>query len=136
MNGLVKNYYDNGVLQSEGMMKDGLAVGVWKFYDPFGKLNQVGKYVLGKKEGRWITGDLGKIKYLGDICLDPDLPNFEQIIKERESDLDIVVHTYLKGISMHEENYMIYKPTTPDFYGKQRRNRRRHGHSFIGTPSF
>jgi antitoxin component YwqK of YwqJK toxin-antitoxin module len=76
MNGYVKNYYDNGVLQNEGMMKDGLPTGVWKFYDPFGKLNQVGTYVMGKRDGRWLGGDLSKTKYLGDICLNPNLPGY------------------------------------------------------------
>lgn len=109
INGYVKNYYDNGVLQSEGLMKNGLPEGVWKYYDPFGKLNQLGKYTLGLKEGRWITGDLGKIKYLGDICFDPNIPNIEKLIKERETELDIKISIFVHGKSLNNSFYEINK---------------------------
>lgn len=107
MNGYVKNYYDNGVLQSEGTMKNGLPDGVWKFYDPYGKLNQVGAYVLGKRDGRWLGGDLSKTKYLGDICLNPNLPNLEEEIKYRENLLDIVITNYKMGKALNKEFYDI-----------------------------
>ncbi|MBI1837571.1 MAG: hypothetical protein HYR91_09940 [Flavobacteriia bacterium] len=107
INGYVKNYYDNGVIQSEGIMKDGLPSGVWKYYDPYGKLNQVGTYIFGKKEGRWITGDLGKIKYLGDICLNPNLPDLEKIIAEKMNNLDIQVAVYFHGIVLNAANYEL-----------------------------
>lgn len=107
MNGYVKNYYDNGVLQNEGMMKNGLPTGVWKFYDPYGKLNQVGEYVLGKRNGRWLGGDLSKTKYLGDICLNPNLPNLEEEIKYRENLLDIVITNYKMGKAMNKEFYDV-----------------------------
>lgn len=107
MNGYVKNYYDNGVLQNEGMMKNGLPTGVWKFYDPYGKLNQVGEYVLGKRNGRWLGGDLSKTKYLGDICLNPNLPNLEEEIKYREKLLDIVITNYHMGKALNKEFYDV-----------------------------
>ncbi|MEY3198861.1 MAG: hypothetical protein RJA13_819, partial [Bacteroidota bacterium] len=107
MNGYVKNYYDNGVIQNEGKMKDGLPSGVWKFYDPYGKLNQVGTYVLGKRDGRWLGGDLSKTKYLGDICLNPNLPNLEEEIKYRENLLDIVITNYKMGKSLNKEFYDV-----------------------------
>lgn len=107
MNGYVKNYYDNGVLQNEGQMKNGLPDGVWKFYDPYGKLNQVGVYVLGKRDGRWLGGDLSKTKYLGDICLNPNLPNLEEEIKYREKLLDIVITNYKMGKALNKEFYDV-----------------------------
>lgn len=107
MNGYTKNYYDNGVLQSEGMMRDGLPIGVWKFYDTYGKLNQVGNYVQGKRDGRWLSGDLGKSKFMGDICLNPNLPNVEEILKEKESQLDIKVVIYKFGQFISEQSYFI-----------------------------
>lgn len=107
MNGYVKNHYDNGVLQNEGWMKDGLPTGVWKFYDPYGKLNQVGTYVLGKRDGRWLGGDLSKTKYLGDICLNPNLPNLEEEIKYRENLLDIVITNYKMGKALNKEFYDV-----------------------------
>lgn len=107
MNGYVKNYYDNGVLQNEGQMKDGLPTGVWKFYDPYGKLNQVGAYVMGKRDGRWLGGDLSKTKYLGDICLNPNLPDLEEEIKYREKLLDIIITNYKLGKALNKEFYDV-----------------------------
>lgn len=107
MNGYVKNYYDNGVLQNEGMMKNGLPTGVWKYYDPYGKLNQVGNYVLGKRDGRWLGGDLSKTKYLGDICLNPNMPDLEEEIKYREKLLDIVITNYKMGKALNKEFYDV-----------------------------
>jgi antitoxin component YwqK of YwqJK toxin-antitoxin module len=107
INGYVKNYYDNGVLQNEGLMKNGIPTGVWKFYDPFGKLNQVGSYTLGKRDGRWLGGDLSKTKYLGDICLNPNLPDLEEELKYREKQLDIVITNYQLGKALNKEFYDV-----------------------------
>ncbi|MES2798643.1 MAG: hypothetical protein V4638_01385 [Bacteroidota bacterium] len=107
MNGYAKNYYDNGVLQNEGQMKDGLPTGVWKFYDPYGKLNQVGEYVLGKRHGRWLAGDLEKTKFLGEICLNPNLPNLEEEMAYREKLLDILITNYKYGKALNKEYYDI-----------------------------
>jgi antitoxin component YwqK of YwqJK toxin-antitoxin module len=106
-NGYVKNYYDNGVLMNEGQMKDGLPSGVWKYYDPYGKLNQVGEYVLGKRHGRWLGGDLSKTKYLGDICLNPNLPNLEEELRYREKLLDITITNYRMGKALNKEFYDV-----------------------------
>lgn len=97
MNGYVKNYYDNGVLQGEGEMKNGLPTGLWRYYDPFGKLNLMGNYVMGKRDGRWLSGDLSKKKYLGEICLNPELPDLEKEIEYRENLLDIEIQNYKLG---------------------------------------
>jgi len=107
MDGFVQNYYDNGVLQSEGELKDGLPTGVWKLYDPFGKLNQYGYYVMGKRDGRWLSGDLSKTKYLGDICLNPNLPDLEQEIKYRENLIDIGITNYKLGKALNRQYYDV-----------------------------
>lgn len=107
MNGYVQNFYDNGVLQNEGKMKDGLPDGVWKYYDPFGKLNQYGVYVQGKRNGRWLSGDLSKTKYLGDICLNPNLPDLEEEIKYRENLLDIKITNYKLGKALNKQFYDV-----------------------------
>lgn len=105
INGYVKNYYDNGVLQSEGNMKNGLPTGLWKYYDPFGKLNHVGEYKMGKRFGRWLSGDLSKSKYLGDICMNPNLPNLEEQMKYQEKLLDIYVRYFKNGKLLGSEYY-------------------------------
>lgn len=107
MNGYVRNFYDNGEIQSEGQMKDGLPVGVWKFFDPFGKLNKVGEYVMGKRHGRWLSGDLSKTKYLGDICLNPNMPDLEEEIKYRENLLDITITNYKLGRTLNSQYYDV-----------------------------
>lgn len=107
-NGLQKNYFDNGVLMSEGNLKNGLPDGVWKFFTPDGRLTIVGKYINGKKEGRWLYGDLGDKKYIGEICLNPDDPFLDFHIAELEKKKDIQVQIYKEGKAMisqfHELN--------------------------------
>lgn len=105
MNGFVRNFYDNGTLQSEGYMKNGLPEGIWKYYDPFGKLNLMGQYILGKRDGRWLSGDLGKKKYLGEICLNPDLPDLEEEMEYRENLLDVMIINYHMGKALNKQFY-------------------------------
>lgn len=105
MNGFVRNFYDNGTLQSEGNMKSGLPTGIWKFYDPYGKLNQVGEYVQGKRNGRWLSGDLSKTKYLGDICMNPNLPDLEERMETQEKMLDIYIRYFKLGKLLNSEYY-------------------------------
>ena len=107
INGYVKNYYDNGVLMNEGNVKDGLATGVWKFYDPYGSLNLVGEYILGKRNGRWLSGDLAQVKYMGDICLNPNLPNLDEILGYQEKLLDISVIYYQMTAVKKREYYGV-----------------------------
>jgi antitoxin component YwqK of YwqJK toxin-antitoxin module len=107
MNDYVKNYYDNGTIQSEGNVKNGLPTGVWKFYTPNGMLNQVGEYVSGKRNGRWLTGDLSKTKYLGDICMNPNLPDLEKRIEYQENLLDIQIRYFKLGKIQKVESYDI-----------------------------
>lgn len=106
-NDYVKNYYDDGTLQSEGRMLNGLPSGVWKFYTPNGMLNQVGEYVQGKRHGRWLKGDLSKTKYLGDICMNPNLPDLEKRIEYQENMLDIEIRYFKLGKIQKSEYYGI-----------------------------
>ena len=105
--GYVKNYYDDGTLQSEGLMADGLPTGVWKYYTPNGQLHQVGEYVQGKRNGRWLKGDLSKTNYLGDICLNPNLPDLEKQLEYQENLLDISIRYFKLGKIINTEYYDI-----------------------------
>ena len=40
-NGIGRAYYDTGELEREGMYKDGVRVGEWKYFDPSGKVLRV-----------------------------------------------------------------------------------------------
>lgn len=119
MNGDVMNFYDNGTIQSAGKMKDGCPSGGWRFYDPNGKLNKFGNYVFGKRDGRWLSGDLSKTKYLGEICLNPNMPDIEEEIKYRENMLDIEVIYYRLGKSFHTEMYDINMNFHEDWQNKE-----------------
>jgi antitoxin component YwqK of YwqJK toxin-antitoxin module len=123
INGYVKNYYDNGVIQSEGQMQNGLPTGVWKIYDPNGKLNMLGEYVYGKKQGRWLKGDLSKIKYLGEICLNPNLPDLEAQINYREKLLDIEIYYYKLGQRLNSEKYNLNLNKKDQFGNERNYNR-------------
>lgn len=107
INGYVKNYYDNGSIMNEGYVENGLATGVWKMYDSDGNLNQVGTYKIGKRDGRWLKGDLGNVKNMGEICLNPNLENLEEIIAYQEKLLDISVIYYSIGKILKREYYGI-----------------------------
>ncbi len=107
MNGYVKNYYDNGSIQNEGYVKDGLPVGIWKMYDVDGHLSQVGTYNNGKRNGRWLSGDLGNVKNMSEICLNPNLENLEEIMSYQEKMLDVSVVYYKNGKEIRREYYGI-----------------------------
>jgi len=109
INGYTKNYYDNGSIQNEGMVKNGLPVGIWKMYDVDGRLSQVGTYNNGKREGRWLSGDLGDVKNMSEICLNPNLQNLDEILKYQENLLDISVVYYQNGKEIRREYYGINK---------------------------
>lgn len=106
-NGYVKNYYDNGSIQNEGWVKDGLPTGIWKLYDVSGNLNQVGEYVMGKRNGRWLKGDLGSVKNMSEICLNPNLENLDAILSYQEKLLDVSVITYQIGKELKRTYYGI-----------------------------
>ncbi|MES2556474.1 MAG: hypothetical protein V4604_10010 [Bacteroidota bacterium] len=107
INGYVKNYYDNGAIQNEGNVVNGLPTGVWKMYDSDGQLNQVGSYDLGKRNGRWLSGDLSNMKNMSEICLNPNLENLEEIMSYQEKLLDVSVIYYGMGKILKREYYGI-----------------------------
>ena len=128
MNGYVYNYYDNGTLQGEGQMKNGLPVGLWKYYDPFGKLNKMGQYIMGKRNGRWLEGDLSKKKYLGEICMNPDLPNLEKEQKYQENLLDITIINYAMGKTISKQFFDVNMNRVKELKNSE--------FAITGTPNF
>lgn len=107
INGYVKNYYDNGALMNEGEVVNGIPTGIWKLYDSDGQLNQVGTYVMGKRDGRWLKGDLSNMKNMSEICLNPNLENLEEIMAYQEKLLDVSVIYYHIGSVVKREYYGI-----------------------------
>ncbi|MES2557943.1 MAG: hypothetical protein V4604_17440 [Bacteroidota bacterium] len=105
--GPMKYYFDNGMLMSEGTLKNGMPDGVWMFYTPDGKLTRIGKYLNGKKEGRWLKGDLGDKKYIGEICLNPDDPLLDFHIAELERLRDVEIVIYKNGVAQIQQQYEV-----------------------------
>ena len=62
---------------------------------------------MGKRNGRWLSGDLSKTKYLGDICLNPNLPDLEEEIRYRENLLDITITNYKLGKTLNSQYYDV-----------------------------
>ncbi len=56
-NGKRLDYYDNGVLQSEGRVRQGEPHGEWKWYRKDGSLMRTGEFISGRQVGRWRTFD-------------------------------------------------------------------------------
>lgn len=121
INGYVKNYYENGNVQNEGWVKNGIPTGVWKMYDVNGNLSQVGQYTMGKRHGRWLKGDLGSVKNMSEICLNPNLENLEEILSYQEKLLDITVVIYDMGTVLKQAFYGINMNSgdAPDGYGEE-----------------
>jgi uncharacterized protein YdhG (YjbR/CyaY superfamily) len=56
-NGKRRDYYDDGVLKSEGSMRQGEPHGAWSWYRADGTLMRTGEFVNGSQVGRWRTFD-------------------------------------------------------------------------------
>lgn len=96
-NGWAKHRDENGSLQSEGKTVNGLPEGFWKFYNPDGTVKEAGMYRKGKRHGRWLSGDLSKINYLGDLCMSEDVASSEEKLRSLRKALDITVTYYQMG---------------------------------------
>ncbi len=107
--GWIKNYYESGVIQSQGENKNGLPTGIWKYYNDNGSLREIGRYENGKREGRWLAGDLSKVAYLGDICLDLDKPENVAYQKLLENQLKIEEVYFKNGVEIQRNISTIFK---------------------------
>ncbi len=57
-----RNYYDNGMLKSEGWMRYTTKTDYWRFYYPNGKLSEQGFFEYDKKEKYWFFYDENRIR--------------------------------------------------------------------------
>ena len=48
-----KEYYQPGIIKSEGWVRNGLKDGYWKFYHPNGKLSEKGHFKKGQRQDYW-----------------------------------------------------------------------------------
>ncbi|MCC7297848.1 MAG: hypothetical protein IT244_05895 [Bacteroidia bacterium] len=64
----VQEYQISGAKLYEGFWYMGQRDSIWKYFDAGGNLNEIGKYAQGKRQGRWISGDLIGINYIDNAC--------------------------------------------------------------------
>jgi uncharacterized protein len=100
-------YYPNGVLQSEGKNDKGLPEGLWKFYNDNGTLREMGHFKNGLKTGRWLAGDLSKIHYTGDLCLDLDDPEAQSYLSQLKTELEIEEAYFEKGELIRKDVFQV-----------------------------
>lgn len=101
--GSFRQYYDTGELQSEGELLNGLPHGIYKYYDYEGGLISIGEYVNGKKTGKWLSGDLTGLAFIGDFCLSPSAFEFNPDIEEDlRKDLEVTITMYENGNILRE----------------------------------
>ena len=66
--GILTNYYHNGMIESFGPFKDEKMEGMWRFFRENGSLLSTGNFLHSRKVGRWITYTIeGEI--LSDECI-------------------------------------------------------------------
>src|SRR5690606_31920685 len=66
-NGTSKSYHPNGKLEADGIYKDGLATGEWKYYNEKGIISGQGSMVDGVRTGLWkFYDENGKLEAEGN----------------------------------------------------------------------
>ncbi len=95
-NGMAVLYHSNGLKSAEGELIDGLESGIWKYWDENGKLNQIGQYDSGAKDGKWLTGDLEGLHFV-DQCFNPEFGDIEELIKQEENKIEVSIIYYDNG---------------------------------------
>jgi len=103
LDGLYKDWLDNGDLWKEGYYENGTMAGIWKIFHD-GKLSSYGKYEDGKKEGLWTDVDtLGNINTTCEYIANRQSGKFQEF-----DSLGVLINEGFK------ENGMIISQTKPD----------------------
>lgn len=83
--GEVVEFHNNGETRLTGQLKNGRRFGLWKFYDPNGRLQEIGRYdEYGLRHGLWVAGDLEAVPYFENLCMDGEVsaynfPDVDQV---------------------------------------------------------
>lgn len=105
--GPVTDFHLNGNKHFSGQITNGLRTGLWKFYDPNGNLKAIGEYADGKKQGKWLDGDLGGVNYIDNAC---SINEALSMMKERQAkDIDITETLYEMGTEVSKSHLVLEK---------------------------
>ncbi|MBI1306886.1 MAG: hypothetical protein GC181_09785 [Bacteroidetes bacterium] len=118
-NGWVYEFHNNGNRRLEGEIKDGKRDGLWKFYDPDGRLEEVGNYINGIKTGTWLAGDLEAVPHYYDRCMKgeispPYFPDAESTGYITQP-IHIVQYIYVNGNIINQQSFRLL-PLYGDYY--------------------
>jgi antitoxin component YwqK of YwqJK toxin-antitoxin module len=91
--GYIRELQVNGLVLKEGRIENNLKQGLWIYYSSYGLPTDIGAYKNGKKEGRWLSGDLGSINLKDDMCFMSD------------TDFRIWIETQGKNLKLEEIYY-------------------------------
>ncbi len=102
--GVVYDFHITGVTQFTGFMNKGLRDSVWYFFTPGKTLTEAGKYRQGKKQGRWLSGDLEGVNYQDNQCFDA-AESWRMAALANE--LDFTEEVYDQGVLLRREQHNI-----------------------------
>lgn len=116
----VTEFQITGNKRFDGFMKAGTKDSIWKYYAANGTLESIGKYENGKKEGRWLSGDLMGINFLDNVCFDP---RDTLIIKNMMKNISLSETIYVNGevqsrmeTQINTEGYSKYAVTRDELF--------------------
>ena len=103
--GMIRELQANGYVLKEGKVENYKKEGLWIYYTKFGLPEKIGAFRNGKKNGRWLSGDLGGLNLDEHICYMSD-EEFRAWINIFGGDLNLEESYYLDGkrISVNQVN--------------------------------
>ena len=111
--GKVYDYHVNTVKRMEGFIRNGLYDSTWYQYSNGGTLESAGKYRNGKKNGRWLLGDLEGINFLDNQCFDA---GDEWRMMQMANELDFTEEIWSDGKLIRTSTLNIKRDGSADDY--------------------
>lgn len=111
--GKVYDYHVNTVKRMEGFIRNGLYDSTWYQYSNGGTLESAGKYRNGKKNGRWLLGDLEGINFLDNQCFDA---GDEWRMMQMANELDFTEEIWSDGKLVRTSTLNIKRDGSADDY--------------------
>ena len=108
--GLVKTYYPNGAIETEGNYTKGVRDGLWTFwyegevFEDFGEDGTPNTQDAGENDGVWDSTETVVVDLNGNEAFDPPVKQMEgsYILGDREA---LWTNWYLNGMRKEEANY-------------------------------
>ena len=102
----MENIHSNFKISEIGSVKECVQDGKWEYFTPDGNLTEIGVYKMGKKDGKWFSGDLKGISFVEDACFNyENKDQVEAYKKEQEKRLNITELYYKNGELIKSINY-------------------------------